>query len=231
VDPSLAELRDIDTMTELLRRPATATGANGEPNPADVAAMKAAEYVGRFKGLTGEPCPAGFLKLAPFAARRADIEERGIHSAADLGRTTAATLVSELGITGGVAARWRQLAQLYTWLREVPPANDVADPDTVTTALVFLLMAANVDSVAALKWELQRDRGNGVGQFRARLLDSAQPWAVVVPAGNDIRCWHQELARCSGAHREPEPAHTRLTASSHGNSGGAFRRIRLRFWL
>lgn len=231
-DPSLAELHDIDTITNLLLRP-TAT-AYGKTNAAKVLAMRAqaAQYVDRFKRLTGEPCPADFLALVPFAAHRAAIEERGIHTAADLGQEAAATLVSELGITNGVADRWLEVARLYTWLREVSPAsdpaNDAADPDTITTALVFLLMQANLDSVPALKRELQQ--GNGVGKLRARLLDCAQPWAVVVPREQDIRCWQQELARCSGAHRKSEPGRTPSMASSHGNSRGALRRSRLRFF-
>jgi hypothetical protein len=231
-DPSLVELRDIDTITKLLR---PAAGANGQPDAAEAARTQAAKYVGRFKRLTGKPCPADFLALAPFAKHCKEIEERGIHSAADLGQKTAATLVSELRITSGVANRWLELARLYTWLRGVPPASgrasDAADRDTITTALVFLLMGANVDSVPALKWELQRDRGNGVGQFRARLLDSAQPWAIVVPARNDIRCWQQELTCCSGDHRKSELAHTGSTALLDGNSRGVLRRNLFRSWF
>jgi hypothetical protein len=203
-DPSLAELHDVDTIKKLLLGPAA--GANGEPDAADVAAAKAAGYVGRFKRLTGKPCPADFLALPPFAKCRAEIEKRGIHSAADLGQEKAATLVRELGITKGVAERWLAVAGLYTWLRKVPPAlgpaNDAADPDTITTALVFLLMEASVDSVPALKRELPQNEGSGPGQFRARLLDRAKPWAVVVPGEHDIGCWQQKLT-CSGAHRNP----------------------------
>jgi hypothetical protein len=235
-DPSLAELHDIDTITNLLLRPTAV--AYGKTNAAKVLAMRAraAQYVDRFKRLTGKPCPADFLALAPFAARRADIEDRGIHSAADLGQEEAATLVSELGITSGVADRWRQLARLYTWLREVPPASgpadDAADPDTITTALVFLLMEANVDSVPALERELLQDGGSGLGEFRARLLDCAQPWAVVVPREQDISCWQRKLVRCSGTDRKPEPAYIQLTALPDGNnSRGAVRRSWFHSWF
>jgi hypothetical protein len=231
-DPSLTELHDVDTMTKLLLTPAA--GAHGEPNAPDVAAMKAAEYVGRFKRLTGEPCPADFLALAPFAKCRPEIEKRGIHTAADLGQEAAATLVSELGITNGVAKRWLGVARLYTWLREVPPAsglaNDAADPDTITTALVFLLMQANLDSVPALRRELWQDGGSALGQFRTRLLDRAQSWAIVVPAGDDISYWQQELT-CSDAHPEPGSAHTGSMALPHGNSRGAVRLSWLRSWF
>jgi hypothetical protein len=231
VDPSLAELHDVDTMTKLLLSPAA--GANGEPDAADVAEMKAADYVGRFKRLTGKRCPADFLALSPFAKCRAEIEKRGIHSAADLGQEEAATLVSELGITNGVADRWLEVARLYTWLREVPPASGPAvgapDPDTITTALVFLLMKASVDSVPALRRELQ-DGGSGLGQFRARLLYCSQSWAVFVPAGNDISRWQEKLT-CSDAHPEPDSAHTGSTALPHGNSRSALRLNWLRSWF
>jgi hypothetical protein len=231
-DPALAELHDVDTMTKLLLSPAA--GANGEPNTADVAEMKAAEYVGRFKRLTGKPCPADFLALSPFAKCRAEIEKRGIHSAAGLGQEEAATLVSELGITNGVAERWLEVARLYTWLREVPPASGpaagAADPDTITTRLVFLLMETGLDSVPALRRELQQDGGSGLGQFRAKLLARAQPWAIVVPAEDDISCWQQKLT-CSGAHLKPEPAHTGSMALPDGNSRGALRRNWFRSWF
>jgi len=229
----LTELHDIDTITNLLR---PAAGANGEPNATEAAARaRAAEYVGRFKRLTGQPCPADFLALAPFAKHCKEIEERGIHSAADLSQKTAAMLVSELHITSGVADRWLALARLYMWLRGVPPASpradDTAEWDKITTALVFLLIEAKLDSVPALKRELQQDGNNGLGQFRARLLDVAQPWAVVVPAEDDIKCWQQELARCSGAHRKTELTHTGSTALPHGNSRGALRRSWFRSWF
>jgi hypothetical protein len=85
---------------------------------------------------------------------------------------------------------------LYTWLRTVPPAcheaNDAAKRDTIITALVFLLMKANLDSLPALRQELREELSNGLGQFRTRLIDCARPWAVVVPGEQDIRCWQEE---------------------------------------
>jgi hypothetical protein len=221
-DPSLAELHDIDLIKKVLRR------FEGRAAPA-------ADIVSRFKNLTGDPCPAEFLALSPFAARRADIEGRGIHTAADLGQKSAATLVSELGITVGVADRWLEAARLYTWLRRLPPAshpaNDEARQDTITTAMVFLLMEAELDSILALKRELQQDRGDALGQFRARLLDSARPWAVVVPRERDIGRWQRELTCCSGAHGKREFANVRSTAFSDGNSRASVRRSRFRLWF
>ena len=161
-DPSFAELHDIDKIEKILH---PTVAARGKPEAVKVLApcatkgAPAAEYVGpvasaldivaRFKRLTGKLCPADFLALSPFTEHRAAIEERGIHSAATL-RDKAATLVSELGITNDVAARWREVADLYTWLRGVPPASDqatdTAKQDRITTALVFLLMKTNLDS-------------------------------------------------------------------------------------
>ena len=205
-DPSLAELRDIDTIRKALCRSTdAAAGADCTRKAAELPTVSAtmrvlaAEYasgpllsasdiVERFKSLTGAPCPADFLALSPFAGHRAAIEERGIHSAAELSQK-APTLVSELGITDGVAARWLEVADLYTWLRGVPPAsdqsNDTAKRDRITTALVFVLMEAKLDSVPALQQEL----GSGLDQFRARLLECARPWAVVVPGTQEISCW------------------------------------------
>jgi hypothetical protein len=207
-DPSLAELHDVDRIKSVLR-PAGDTddrqeAAKALPRSATMTALDAGyvsgssspEYdvVSRFKSLTGGPCPPDFLALSPFVKRRAEIEERGIHSATDLSYKKADGLVSGLGITEDVAVRWLNVADLYTWLRELPPASeakDTAKQDKITTALVFLLMKAEVDSLPALKREL----GNGVDQFRKlkqfreRLLDCARPWAVVVPGIEDIRGW------------------------------------------
>jgi hypothetical protein len=143
-DPSLAELHDVDRIKSVLCSTATddcKPEAANVPLPSATMRALAAEYASgpllsesgiadRFKGMTGDPCPADFLALPPFAGHRAAIEERGIHSAADLSRKAAelnhsavATLVSELNITGDIAARWLKLADLYTWLRGVPPAS------------------------------------------------------------------------------------------------------------
>jgi hypothetical protein len=224
-DSSLAELHDVDRIKNVLRLTYTDDGkpeAAWIPSPSATMRALAAEYTtrplldesdiaNRFKGLIGDPCPADFLALPPFAGHRADIEDRGIHSAADLSRNAAeldhrggATLVSELGITDDVAARWLKLADLYTSLREVPSASvtDASKQDTITTALVFLLMKADLDSVPALKKVLRQGGGSGLGQFRANLIDCARPWAVVVPGTPDIRCWLQRLEKPSRRSQE-----------------------------
>jgi hypothetical protein len=245
-DPSFAELHDIDKIERTLHPTVAADGKLVEVlAPCTTKGALSAEYAGpvasapdivcRFKSLTGKPCPADFLALSPFTEHRAAIEERGIHSAAAL-RDKAATLVSELGITNDVAARWREVADLYVWLQGVPPASgqatDPAKQDRITTALVFLLMKTNLDSLPALQQELQRERGSGHGQFRASLIDYARPWAVVVPGEQVIDRWQQELNRCSDTHREPaKPAQTQLTTLPLGYLRVALRRSLFRFWL
>jgi hypothetical protein len=208
-DPSLAELHDVDRIKSVLRSPAATDGGSKiimVPSLSATVNALAAEYASgpllsdcdiasRFKTLTGDPCPVDFLALPPFARRRAEIEDRGIHSAADLSRKAAELdgksaegVVSGLGITGDVATRWLNVTDLYTWLRDLPPASkakDTAKQDKITTALVFLLLRAEVDSLPALRRELRK----GLDQFRERLLDCARPWAVVVPGIDDIRCW------------------------------------------
>ena len=203
-DPSFGELHDIEKIEKVL---CSTSAVGGEPEIVKVLApcatkealadkyasplAAAPDIVYLFKSLTGDPCPADFLALPVFTEHRAAIEERGIHNAAAL-RQKAAMLASELSITNDVVARWLEVADLYTRLRTVPPAcdpaNDAAKRDTITTALVFLLMKANLDSLPALRQELS----NGLGQFRTRLIDCARPWAVVVPGEQDIRCWQEE---------------------------------------
>jgi hypothetical protein len=252
-DPSFAELHDIDKIEKTLH-PTVAVGVKPEAVEVEVLApcatkgALAAEYTGpvasaldivdRFKSLTGKPCPADFLALSPFTEHRAAIEERGIHSAAAL-RDKAATLVSELGITNDVAARWREVADLYTWLRgvpsRVPPASDqttdTTKQDRITTALVFLLMKTNLDSLPALQQELQSEGGSsGHSQFRARLIDCARPWAVAVPGEQVIDRWQEELNRCSHTGREPaKSAQAQSTTLPVGYLRAALRRSRVRF--
>ena len=225
-DPSLAELHDIDKIEKVL---CLAVAADNRPetvkalSPCTTKEALATEYasplgsapdiVGRFKSLIGDPCPADFLALDPFTGHRAAIEERGIHTAAELSQRVY-TLVSELGITNDVAARWRGVADLYTWLRRIPLApdqpNDTAKRDSATTALVFLLMKANLDSLPALHHKLQEELDNGFGQFRARLIDCARPWAVVAPREQDIRCWQRKLNGCSDSDKKPDEPAARL---------------------
>jgi hypothetical protein len=151
----------------------------------------------------GDRCPADFLELSPFTGHRAALEQRGIHSAAELREEKPKLLASELGITVDVVDRWLKVAHLYTWLREVPPtsaqAEGAAKRDSTTTALVFLLMKANLDSRKALLRELQQEPVNECRQFRARLIDCARPWAVAVPGKKVILSWRRSLERPSAA--------------------------------
>jgi hypothetical protein len=211
-DPSLAELQDVDKITAVLGdvpgpvHQAGIAPGSGIRAPSDtevaLAAMRgsgrppgASGVVDRFKFLTGAACPADFLALSLFARYRSAMEDRAIHSAADLGRLSAKKLASELGITHEVAARWLEVAHLYTLLRGLPPASPpadgTADGDKITTALVFLLMEAKLDSVAALRQELV----DQPVQFRAKLIEIARPWAVAVPGARDIHCWQQRIKR------------------------------------
>jgi hypothetical protein len=211
-DPSFAELHDIEKIEKVL---CSTSAVGGKPETVRVLAPRttkealadkyvsplasAPDIVDLFKSLIGDPCPSDFLALPVFIKHRKDIEERGIHNAAALLRQGAASLATELSITKEVVAQWLEVADLYTWLRTVPPAchlaNDAAKRDTITTALVFLLMKANLDSLPALRQELREELSNGLGQFRTRLIDCARPWAVVVPGEQDIRCWQEELNR------------------------------------
>jgi hypothetical protein len=204
-DPSFAELHDIDKIKKIL---CPTSAVAGKPETVKILAPRATkealadkyasplksalDIVDQFKRLTGDPCPTDFLALSLFTEHRTAIEERGIRNAAAL-RQKAATLASVTSITNDIVTQWLEVADLYNWLRTVPPAsdpaNDTAKQDTITTALVFLLMKVNLDSLPALRQELS----NGLGQFRARLIDCARPWAVVVPGKQDIRCWQEEL--------------------------------------
>src|SRR5439155_363469 len=98
-DPSLAELHDVDVVGQACRT----AGETAEEKAATAA--KAFEIVSRFKGLVGDPVPAGFLSLSPFASYREALALRGIHNPARLRQTRGRELRSELGITRGEVAR------------------------------------------------------------------------------------------------------------------------------
>ena len=106
-DPSLAALHDVDMVRQEYRT------AGETPEGKAETAAKAFKVVTRFKNLVGEPVPADFLSLSPFAAYRDALALRGIHDAAQLGRTPGRTLRAELSITRGQEARWREVTDLY----------------------------------------------------------------------------------------------------------------------
>jgi hypothetical protein len=175
-DPSLADIHDIDWI-----RMASTPGQR-------VDTAEAFRLVDRFKRMVGDPIPADFLDLSPFAGKREDIEQRGIHTAAQLSRVSAATLVTELCITSGVASRCLEVADLYKRLLNVPPASNLgaatANHEAMTTALVFLLLEIDLDSVARVRAALDQP-----AQLRKDLLDQARAWAVVAPGQQEVSSW------------------------------------------
>jgi hypothetical protein len=175
-DPSLAELHDVD-----LVRQACST-ARETPEDAETAA-KAFKVVARFKGLVGDPVPADFLSLSPFAAYRDALALRGIHDAARLRRTPGRELRSELNITDGVVARWREVTDLYQMVGACrPPGGNGA------TGAVFLLLKADLDSVAAVRDALQPP-----AKLRENLRGLARDWAVVAPGEEEVGTWGRHL--------------------------------------
>ena len=182
-DPSLTDIHDIDG----IRRASTA----GQR----IATADAFRLAGRFKQMVGDPVPADFLDLPPFAAQRAAIEQRGIHDAAQLRQQQLPDLVSELGITTAVAARWHAVADVYLRLRDLPPASTLSDApgtlggasarDQMTTALAFLLLTDNLDTVQAVRAALDPDSS----RLRERLLDLGRGWAVVAPGQQEAGTW------------------------------------------
>ncbi|HEY2308783.1 MAG TPA: hypothetical protein VGI05_23160, partial [Streptosporangiaceae bacterium] len=176
-DPSLAELHDVD-----LVRQACSTARETPEEKAETAA-KAFKVVARFKGLVGDPVPADFLSLSPFAAYRDALALRGIHDAARLRRTPGRELRSELSITPGVVARWREVTDLYQMAGACWPAGGNG-----ATGAVFLLLKADLDSVAAVSDALKPP-----AKLRQNLLGLARDWAVVVPGEEEIGIWGRHL--------------------------------------
>jgi hypothetical protein len=177
-DPSLAELHDID---QVRRACCTAQEtAEEEADPTDPF-----KIVARFKGLVGDPVPADFLSLSPFAAYRDALALRGIHDDVRLRQARGRELRSELGITRGEVARWREVTDLY----QMADAYEAAGGNgNRATGAVFLLLKADLDSVAAVCNELACPERLG-----EKLRGLARDFAVVAPGEEEIGAWEAYL--------------------------------------
>jgi len=178
-DPSLAVLHDVDMVRQECRT------AGETPEGEAKTAAKAFDVVTRFKNLVGEPVPADFLLLSPFAAYQDALALRGIHDAARLRRTRDGELCSELKITRGEVARWREVTDLYRMADAYPAAGGNGDR---ATGAVFLLLGADLDSVAAVRNALASP-----DKLRKDLRDLARGWAVVAPGEEEIGAWRTYL--------------------------------------
>jgi hypothetical protein len=174
-DPSLAVLHDVDMVRQEYRT------AGETPEGKAETAAKAFKVVTRFKNLVGEPVPADFLLLSPFAEYRDALALRGIHDAAGLRRTRGRELRSELRITRGQEAQWREVTDLYRMAGAYPAAGGNGNR---ATQAVFLLLKADLDSVAAMRSALTSPE-----QLRNNLCGLAQGWAVVAPGEEEIGAW------------------------------------------
>jgi len=172
-DPSLAELHDVD----LVRQACSTAGESAPPDPVKI--------VARFKQLVGAPVPSDFLSLSPFAPYRDALALRGIHDAARLQRMRGRELRSELSITPGEVARWREVTDLYQMIGACRSPD--GDGDGATGA-VFLLLQADLDSVSAVC-----DALNPPKKLRENLLSLARDWAVVAPGEEEVGTWGTRL--------------------------------------
>jgi len=178
-DPSLAVLHDVDMVRQECRT------AGETPEGEAKTAAKAFKLVTRFKNLVGEPVPADFLLLSPFAAYQDALALRGIHDAARLRRTRDGELCSELKITRGEVARWREVTDLYRMADAYPAAGGNGNR---ATGAVFLLLQADLDSVAAVSNALASP-----DKLRGDLRGLATGWAVVAPGEEEIGAWRTHL--------------------------------------
>jgi hypothetical protein len=178
-DPSLAELHDFDRVRQ------ACSAAQQTPQQQAQTTASAFKIVARFKDLVGEPVPADFLSLSPFAAYRDALALRGIHDAARLRQTRDRELRSEISVTRGQVARWREVTDLY----QMAGIYQAADGNgNRATGAVFLLLMADLDSVAAVTSALASP-----AQLREDLRILARGWAVVAPGEEEICTWGRHL--------------------------------------
>jgi hypothetical protein len=183
-DPSLTGMHDVTAIQ------AAYTAGSSAVDAADTAAavrpvieFDATAIVTRFKSLVGDPVPQEFLALEPVAKYRAQLEERGIHTA---GQLAEASLDAEL-MPALVAARLKYLGALYTELRQLSPASASSEGDAIATGMTFLLLAVNLDTVDRLSSKLVTEADDD--PFRLLLLETARAWTIVAPAVTDITAW------------------------------------------
>jgi hypothetical protein len=176
-DPSLTELHDIDQVRQACSTVRDAPEEEAEP--ADLF-----KIVARFKDLVGDPIPPDFLSLSPFAGYRDALALRGIHDAARLRRTPGRELRSELSITRGEVARWREVTDIYQMVRACQPSGGNG-----ATGAVFLLLKADLDSVTAVNDALEPS-----AKLRENLLGLARDWAVIAPGEDEIDAWRRHLS-------------------------------------
>ena len=176
-DPSLAELHDVDLVRQACSTTGEAAGEAAPPDPFKI--------VARFKDLVGDPVPSDFLSLSPFAAYRDALALRGIHDAARLQQMRGRELRSELSITPGEVARWREVTDLYQMIGacQLPSGNGDG-----ATGAVFLLLQADLDSVSTVCDALKPPK-----KLREILLSLARDWAVVAPGEEEVGTWETQL--------------------------------------
>lgn len=129
--------------------------------------------VERFKHLIGDPAPEELFDLVPVKRRRKRLERNGIRTAEQLRVTPLSRLVDEVGIRAGEARALQELAVL----------NHVVNDAT----LVFLLLQLDIDTRAELRRQLAPEN-----EFRAKLIDAARDYTVVVPTAATVRAWRTD---------------------------------------
>ena len=139
----------------------------------------------RFKSMVGDLTPASFLDLAPFSNQKNALNARGVTSASQLTRCSPAWLQAELGITGGLASHWRELALLAELLEGHSGPHRTGD----ATAMLFLLLQVDVSTRSDLRTRLAA----GFGQFREAVAVAAVPYAAVAPGDEVLRAWQEGL--------------------------------------
>jgi hypothetical protein len=183
-DPWLTAMHDVDSVTV-------------DSDDVDQVAVAPYKTVARFKRLIGDLLPTDFLSLAPFAAHRNALADRGIHGAKQL-KDAPGSVIKEVGITDGEVTRWRNLADLHQRLASIAPPSDQT-ADERATELVFLLLLLNLDSSAAVQ------AGPDNADLKTDLIKKSAPWAVVAPGTQELTKIRAAVATGLRRGRRPSP--------------------------
>lgn len=174
-----------DALTDLelvCNVPASRTWARQDPwmTPLHTLTDEHGALARRFKRAVGDPLPADFFGLAPFIAYRDALQQLGIHSAEQLTNDPLGVLTTELGISSGVAARWRSLARLHGRLVAINPNRK--DNDEWTIGALFLLLLVDIDTSALLEARITKSTAG----LTAALFEASRGHAIVAPTAAEL---------------------------------------------
>jgi len=144
----------------------------------------------QFKRIVGDPPPSDFLDLALFRRHATALRSRGIDDPDDLLACDPRLLSSRLNVEPACVERWRQLAELSSWIDNTR-SNKVQD-EASTVSLVALLLDSRVRSCDQLRNRLLESPE----ALYNDLVKAAVGLAVAPTRGETVDRWRPVVDGC-----------------------------------